>query len=430
MIYVIADDLTGANDTGVQFVKNGYRTEVFIWNNEFSDAVFSDDDDVLVIDSETRELEEKAARYRLMNLLKGLHISDKNMIYKKVDSTMRGNIGAEIEEIMKYFKKDICLFSPSFPAHQRVTVDGFLLVDQKPSINGESIYRQLHQEEHSFIPAILKKQIDLPLGQIYLKDVIQGPDAILAKINELYEKGKKIIVLDSTVEKHLEDILNSGFQFQGSVLFSGSAGLAEHFPLDQNISIGKLYRNDDHSHSPVIIVAGSRNPVVGQQIHYLKNNLNLPAIRIDLVEIFANRERILEHYITKGIEVIKKGQDLLVYTDSSFNEKNDINQQLITKYDLSFRELEIGIKGILGTLTAEMIKQTNTRDLILTGGDVALGVCAALKINHMRIVAEMLPGIPLASARYENRSLRIITKAGGFGSENTLYLLIDKLKND
>jgi uncharacterized protein YgbK (DUF1537 family) len=102
----------------------------------------------------------------------------------------------------------------------------------------------------------------------------------------------------------------------------------------------------------------------------------------------------------------------------------------MVKYHLSFRELEIEIKKIFGKLAAEIIRQTNARNLILTGGDVALGVCEELKINNMNILDELLPGIPLMSANDENRTLHIITKAGGFGKADTLYLLIKELKNN
>ena len=59
MKYIIADDLTGANDTGVQFAKNNYKTTVSILKDEPLDIVVPDDPDVFVIDTETREVGKK-----------------------------------------------------------------------------------------------------------------------------------------------------------------------------------------------------------------------------------------------------------------------------------------------------------------------------------------------------------------------------------
>lgn len=428
MKYVIADDLSGANDTGVKFMKRGYHTIVAITNHQSTHLV-PDTIDVFVADTETRESEERHAREKVKRILQELQIDQDDFVYKKIDSTMRGNIGAEIEEIMKFLPKDICIFTPTFPSHQRTVIDSVLMVNQKPL--GESEYSSGHskQEECSCIPTILKKQANLSVGQIYLEDVSEGPNAIVSRMNELHRKGYQIIVLDSTTEKHLEDIFISGLRFSGTVLFSGSAGLANHIPINNTIS-DKPGRKGKNRKSPVIIVAGSRNSIVAQQISYLKNQSGLPEIKIDLEQIFTDKNKFLKNYTARAIEVINMHQDLLVYTDSPYNEKYDINHQLMAVHHLSFRELEIEIKKVFGKLTSEIIKNTNASNLILTGGDVALGVCETLQINTMNILDELLPGIPLTSADYKNRKLNIVTKAGGFGKANALYQLMNKLKND
>jgi len=136
--------------------------------------------------------------------------------------------------------------------------------------------------------------------------------------------------------------------------------------------------------------------------------------------------------ITKLFQILMKicfYRDLVLHTNAIYNEEKLINKKLMLKYNIGFRELEIEIKNFLGKLTSKIIKNSDARNLILTGGDVALGVCKELVIYNMNILDELLPGIPLAIANYKNYKLNIITKAGGFGKEDTLYNLINKLKN-
>jgi len=427
MKYIIADDLTGANDTGVQFTKKGYNTKVSIFNKQSTIIIF-DNLDVFVVDTETRELKSKIAREKLRNILKKLNINKNDMIYKKVDSTLRGNVGDEIEEIMNILKKDICVFSPSFPSYQRITVGGYLIVGQKPLGLSEYCCYNSTQVENSFIPFLLKTQTNFPIGQIDLKDVVKGQKTILAKINKLYQKGNKIIVIDSTSEQHLADIFSSGLKFDGSVLFSGSAGLANNFPNTYNQN-EDLKINIENSKSPVIVVAGSRNSIMEDQINYLKDRVNFAELKIDLEQIFSNKDGILDNYSTKCIEAVKANRDLVIHTNATYNEEKLINKKLMLKYKLSFRELEIHIKTFLGELISKILKNNCVRNLFLTGGDIALGVCEELDIYDMDILDELLPGIPLAIANYENYKLNIITKAGGFGKKDTLYNLINKLKN-
>ena len=427
MIYVIADDLTGANDTGVQFAKKGYNTMVSVLD-ERSTIMIPDNLDVFVMDTETRELESNTARKRLKSILEKININKKDLVYKKVDSTLRGNMGDEIEEIMIILNRDICIFSPSYPSYQRITIGGYLVVDQKPlSLSEYSCYNST-QVENSFIPFLLKKQTDFPVGRIDLKDVAKGQKTILSKINELYQKGNKIIVIDSTNEEHLKDIFTSSLKLDRPVLFSGSAGLANHFPNINN-KHEDLKIKIENNKGPVIVVAGSRNSIMEDQVNYLKNRLNITELKIDLEQIFSNKERILDNYVAECIKAIKDNHDLVIHTAAIYNKEKLINKKLMLKYNIGFRELEIKIKTFLGELTSKIIKNSDVRNLILTGGDVALGVCKKLNIYNMNILDELLPGIPLSTAYYENHILNIITKAGGFGKEDTLYNLINKLKN-
>jgi len=426
MIYVIADDLTGANDTGVQFTKKGYTTIVSILGKSVAQNI-PEDLNVFVVDTETRELESKIARKILRNILKKLNINKSDMIYKKVDSTLRGNIGHEIEEIMNILRKDVCIFSPSFPSQQRITVGGYLIVQQKPLGLSEYSLHNLDQGENSFIPLLLEKQTKFSIGQIYLKEVCRGQETILKKINDLYQKGNQIIVIDSTDEEHLKNIFESCLKFDGSVLFSGSAGLAKHFPnIDNKNKVPKIKIGNNKG--PVIVVAGSRHSLMEKQIKHLKNRINFTELIIDLERIFSNKERILDDYATICIKAIKGNYDLVINTHAIYNEEKLINKKLMLKYNIDFRELEIKIKNFLGELTSRIVKNCYARNLILTGGDIALGVCRELGISNLTILDELLPGIPLAVVNYGNYNLNIITKAGGFGKEDTLYNLINRLK--
>ena len=427
MIYVIADDLTGANDTGVQFTKKGYNTIVSVLDEQ-STIIIPDNLDVFVLDTETRELESKTARKRLKSILGKININKKDVVYKKVDSTLRGNIGDEIEEIMIILNRDICIFSPSYPSYQRITIGSYLVVDQKPLGLSEYSSNHLEQVENSFIPFLLKKQTDFPVGQIDLKDVVKGQETILSKINELSQKGNKIIVIDSTNEDHLKDIFASGLKFDRSVLFSGSAGLANHFPNINNKSEDLKIKIEDNK-GPVIVVAGSRNSIMQDQINYLKNRLNFTELKIDLEQAFSDKDRILDNYAAEGIKAIKGNRDLVIHTNAIYNEEKLINKKLMLKYNIGFRELEVKIKTFLGELISKIIKNSDVRNLILTGGDIALGVCKEIGISNLNVIDELLPGIPLTIAHYKSYHLNIVTKAGGFGKEDTLYHLINKIKN-
>ena len=177
MIYVIADDLTGANDTAVQFLKKGYKSVVVVQEKSLCESE-NNQIDVLVIDTETRHLDSKATRKKVKKILGALSCNKKDIVYKKIDSTLRGNIGIEIDEIMKVLKMDICIFAPSLPSNKRITVGGSLFVQGKPLMLSEYCNGDLNHSKKSYIPVLLKSQTDLPISRIDLKDISKGREAI------------------------------------------------------------------------------------------------------------------------------------------------------------------------------------------------------------------------------------------------------------
>src|SRR5690554_571562 len=125
MMIIIADDLTGANDSGVQLSKQGLKTRVYIdplnWqDNSQSNNLFKGD--VLVIDTETRDLNGQEAAEATRKIINKLQLKQSKdaIFYKKIDSTLRGNIGKELEVLMDFLDKDLCILAPSFPGNKRL----------------------------------------------------------------------------------------------------------------------------------------------------------------------------------------------------------------------------------------------------------------------------------------------------------------------
>jgi uncharacterized protein YgbK (DUF1537 family) len=119
---VVADDLTGANDTGVQFSKVGLETLV-LWNlcqvyNMLKKA------DVVVVDTETRFAKAEAVYSKVLTATRRLRESGVTLFYKKMDSMLRGNICAEVGGMIDALEEPIVLVAPAFPSHGRTTVGG------------------------------------------------------------------------------------------------------------------------------------------------------------------------------------------------------------------------------------------------------------------------------------------------------------------
>ena len=134
---VIADDLTGANDAGVQFAKEGLKVQVLL--GESGEEQEKELPDVIVLDTDSRAAIPDQAYERVRKaggLIKRL-TSSRPAVFKKIDSTLRGNLGAEIDAVMDELGFEWAAVAPAFPVNGRITVGGWHLLHQVPIAESE-----------------------------------------------------------------------------------------------------------------------------------------------------------------------------------------------------------------------------------------------------------------------------------------------------
>ena len=128
-LLIIADDFTGALDTGVQFAARGAATRVvtdLAYDFTLADA------EVLVMVAETRHLPPEEAYDVVYRTARNAREAGIPYIYKKTDSALRGNIGSELTAVMDAAGSDTIAFLPAFPKMGRVTRNGVHYVDGVP----------------------------------------------------------------------------------------------------------------------------------------------------------------------------------------------------------------------------------------------------------------------------------------------------------
>ena len=203
MLYIIADDLTGATDTGVQFSTKSYKTDVIIYNENINNIDLNNiNSDILVLDSETREINKATAQKRIIKLLNSINLKNNDIIYKKVDSTLRGNIGIELDEIMNKFDYDLCIFSPSFIDNKRITKNGTLIVENKPLGETEYYEGNLDSKKASYIPNIINEQSKSNLYVLDINTLIENNFNLHNILKTINLPNKTILIINSLNSKN------------------------------------------------------------------------------------------------------------------------------------------------------------------------------------------------------------------------------------
>src|SRR5579885_958127 len=122
-ITALADDATGALETGCRLNANGVPSRVWLIPPppERCSAV---------VNTQSRHCTPSEARARIRQVLK--LIREPGWIFKKTDSTLRGNIAPEIAEIFDHCDCRAFVYAPAYPAMGRTVVQGRLFVHGMP----------------------------------------------------------------------------------------------------------------------------------------------------------------------------------------------------------------------------------------------------------------------------------------------------------
>jgi uncharacterized protein YgbK (DUF1537 family) len=407
---VIADDLTGAFDTGVQFRNWGISVTVITGINNSNENIPKTD--VLVFNTDSRYDKQNVSYDKVKVAATQMLSRGFSRFYKKIDSTLRGNIGAEIDAVMDATGISRAYVAPAYPAYNRITIDGIHLIDGTP-VN-ETEYSQDLVMEESHIPSLLESQSKRKIGHIELSIVKAGAKAIQKKLEDLAQNSVQIFVFDANTELDLIEISKASRERCISV---GSAGLASELPV--GLGIKKI--------KPILTTSGSTRSLSRLQLKNLTERLGSRIISFEEDKILQGNpifENEIVRCVQEAIQTLHDGWDVII---SSAPYDDSVNNMMLHAKRLGFNEVEVRekIEKALSLVTNKILEETEITDLILIGGSTTFKIFEKRGINEAEIKEEVLPGIPMLGIK---DGIRVVTKAGGFGSDDALIHVVKHLR--
>ena len=430
IVGIIADDLTGANDTGLQFRNNGADTNILLNKDVAQTKEYSPK--VWAISTETRNLDSQSAFEKVKEATE--IIAEKfnpDFFYKKIDSTVRGNIAVEVISMLGVLGWDCAVIMPAFPQEGRITVGGYQLLNGIPIERTEMAADPHFPITESHLPSMLKAQLGENLsnlvGTIDLKTVLDGAGPILLTLNDLIAAGKKIIVADSATITDIEQIVLAMQKSDYNILPVGNAAAAKvlsniWFPKEQadmqpeKIKIPKL---------PKFIVSGSATHITAGQIEALENNCiyceKTKVIELGVDDIIGG---VNEELVNKIVSNLENVGTVLIHTSNLFKNFNGFDNDKISE-DLTKAEFVSLITGYLAELTASVLSKIKVI-LITLGGETSYKCCNLIGANQLKLLDEVVPAIALSKSTESDQL--IVTKSGNLGSETTIMDILRYLE--
>jgi D-threonate/D-erythronate kinase len=382
LIAVIADDLTGAADAGVQLVSAGYRTAVFFRESE----VFADDLDAVSFDTDSRAMPAGFAAMRVLEATRAAR--EARIVYKKLDSTLRGNVAAELAAALGGARRERVVVAPAFPAAGRTTVGGIQRVHGVPVDETEMANDPANPVREAHVPGLLAGAFS-SVGALGVED-LADPDLVRRALED-YE----CVVADAERDADLEALVRA-VPDPARVLWAGSAGLA--------LALGSVYPGPCAGTAgvqrapirPVLVVVGSLSGVAREQVRRLVEAFGAVDVPVDGKESNAVHKAIGAARKALGggtCAVVRSTEERVASSESVLWE--------------------------LAEVVALLSEEGLFEGLVLTGGATAVGVARRLGAAGIRLEGEVEAGIPMG-ALIGPRPYPVVTKAGGFGKPDTL----------
>jgi uncharacterized protein YgbK (DUF1537 family) len=353
---VIADDLTGACDTGTLFAGRA-PVPVTVWPRRAVEAV------VRVVDTESRALAPAEAAGRVSTVASR---SRSGFWFKKIDSTLRGPIGPEVDALLRATGTATAVVCPAFPAQGRVVLDRMLLVGGVPVAETAIARDPQFPGGSSSVVEILRPQLDRALSWVPIDQLRTGPEALAARLRRL---AGTTIVADAETDGDLDALVEAALAATPMPLLVGAAGLARALAS----RVGLLAeRAELPSGSRWLIVAGSRHPATRRQIR---------EARAAGLTVLATPERLADDPAEALGRLIEQAVSAIA------REPWDV--------------------------------------VVVAGGETAAALWTALGAERIDLVGAPAPGLALGHLRIPNRDpLPLLTKAGGFGAPDLLASLV------
>jgi len=410
-LLVIADDFTGAMDTGVQFSKKGISTFVSTCT-ELNFEKIQQNIQVLVVDTESRHITPDKAYEIVYNITSKAREYGIQYVYKKTDSTLRGNIGAELKAVMDACEGMPMMYVPAYPKTGRTTVNSKQFVDGIPL--HETIYSQdlLNPIETCSISEIILKQADVRTVTVAADTTATATGREL--IADL-EAKTTVYIFDGQVDKDLINIGNILKSKNKLSITAGCAGFAEC--LSELIEFEKDSILEQFSSENILVISGSINEGSINQV------------------LFGEKlgfESILLTYEQKSTEGYMKtflGKELVEGIGEKIKDKGKVIIKTVNhREEIDVVDSSVKIASNLGALTNQILSYGIECTLVVFGGDTAIHIMEAIECSGLKPLEEIVPGVAVSKAASKYGEMTLISKAGGFGEKDVLLKIQNYLK--
>ena len=394
--YLLADDLSGALEAGAAFSAVGWKVMLPLGTNQ---PIVGETGRLDVVSTETRSAGPAEAAETVRRIVANRKAAGERLLFKKIDSTLRGPLGAEVGALIAELAPPLVVVCPASPAVGRTVCNGLLHVHGVP----------VAATEFRYDPGwpVTDSSIENALGSGGVRGIYS---LSLAKLRRgslpAVGSGRRVLVSDAQTDEDLRRLVGLILEREPRALFVGAGGLARALAARLPVRI-EAKPTDRATPRSILFVSGSMSPRSRRQVEFLRDECAVPL-----------HEIALEPATIDGVAA-RVGRSL---AERGFASLAMINN--LRKADRS---------GPVRQLTAVLVKLAESGSLpemlAATGGETAQALCVALGISRLGLMHEIESGVIITTVADRERGFPkwMTIKPGGFGSDRVWCNLIPNI---
>ncbi len=385
-VIIIADDLTGANATSVLLAKEGYKACTFLRLEAYSEKDASAFN-IISISTDSRAISKEEAYKRVANVAGFFKNKNAKFFSKRIDSTLRGNIGAETDAVLDTLGGDeAAIVVSSFPASGRVTIGGYLLVHSVP-LEKTDVAKDPKTPVHtSSVNQLIQSQTKYKVGHISLDEVFKGPEKLRDRIISEKEKGNKIITIDATTDDDIEVIAKAVTTASMYVV------AVDPGPFTAALAKELVPKPAKGRGRKALLAIGSVSNLTRRQIEELRVRHNPLLVNVDSKKLIYESSKAdeISRVANKLLEDMDEYEIIGLITTSTEHEVLDLSA-IAKELDITEDDVAQRISDGLAEITYEVLQQSETAigGLYTSGGDVTVAVCKRLETAGIAVKDEV-----------------------------------------
>ncbi len=443
MIGIIADDLTGAMTAGSLLSKAGVDTTVLLKTDYLRKGEPVCERQAVILNLNSRSAPREIAYRRVHDAVLRLRETGIRQFSKRIDTTLRGDIGTEIDAMLDALGEDyIAVMVPAMPQSNRILIGGYSIIDGVPLSKTSVAHDVKTPVRESFVPRLLASQTRRNIGYVELDELLKGEDSLRKSLQKKREDGVEILLVDATsiedVAMIADTIVDLGWKtvsvdpgpFTEKMVLS--RGWAAQRPMKLRRIRNKPEADDEGT---VVVVAGSATPVTTMQINALRRVPGTHTVPVRVPLILSDEEacrREIAGAVNQTVKLLKSSPVprviILAFETTLTGELIDLSRDR----HRGFAEGDAAdhMATCLGRIVRETMNKAfgGVTGMYLTGGDIMASTCRMLDAKGIELIDYVIPqadqgrlvGGPFAG-------LSLIGKGGLTGERNTAIQCVNRL---